>query len=220
MQTLITAQDAGAKCLVLCDTNGGTVTSELADIISCVSENVMCELGIHVHNDSDMATANTIAAIQLGCSHAQGTFNGYGERCGNANLCNILPALKFKLGSDLIPNINLKKLTGMSRYISEEANLTHRNDFPYVGQSAFSHKGGIHVSAIRKNAATYEHIQPETVGNKQRVLISDLSGQSNVLSKAKRYGLDPDHLTPNTKVIVQRLKDMEHLGYQFEAAEA
>jgi 2-isopropylmalate synthase len=166
-----------------------------------------------------MAVANTIAAVELGCNHVQGTFNGYGERCGNANLCSILPTLKLKLEHDLIPQVDLKKLTEMSRYISEEANLPHRHDFPYVGQSAFAHKGGIHVSAIRKNSATYEHINPELVGNNQRILISDLSGQSNVLSKAKRYGLDLEHLTPKSKEIVNKLKEMEHLGYQYEAAE-
>ncbi len=219
MATLKKAREAGAECLVLCDTNGGTLTSELVDMILYVTTVLPGSLGIHTHNDSDMAVANTIAAVELGCHHVQGTFNGYGERSGNANLCSIIPVLKLKLGTDLVPQIMLRQLTGLSRYISEEANRPHRHDFPYVGQSAFAHKGGIHVSAIRKNSSTYEHIEPDSVGNQQRILISDLSGQSNILSKAERYGLDLKHLTPRSKEIVQILKDMEHLGYQFEAAE-
>ncbi|MBN2093516.1 citramalate synthase [candidate division KSB1 bacterium] len=217
--TLKAALESGAKCLVLCDTNGGTLTTDLITIIQYVQTQMAAEWGIHTHNDSDMAVANTLAAVQLGCAHVQGTINGYGERCGNANLCSIIPALKLKVTNDLLPNINLTQLTELSRYISEEANLPHRHDFPYVGQSAFAHKGGIHVSAIRKNSLTYEHISPESVGNKQRVLISDLSGQGNILSKAENYGLDLQHLTPKTQEIVQKLKTMEHLGYQFEAAE-
>ncbi len=219
MATLKTAYEAGAQSLVLCDTNGGTRTSQLVEIIKQVKDEQNAHYGIHCHNDADMAVANTIAAVELDCNHVQGTFNGYGERCGNANLCSIFPTLKFKLEHDFIPHIDLKKLTELSRYISEEANLPHRHDFPYVGQSAFAHKGGIHVSAIRKNSATYEHINPELVGNNQRILISDLSGQSNVLSKAKRYGLDLEHLTPKSKEIVNKLKEMEHLGYLYEAAE-
>lgn len=219
IQTLKTASQAGAECLILCDTNGGTLTGELVHIIQCVQAEIDIQLGIHAHNDSDMAVANTIAAVEAGCSHVQGTINGYGERCGNANFCSVLPALKLKLNLDFLPQIDLQHLTGLSRFVSEEANLPHRHEFPYVGQSAFAHKGGIHVSAIRKNSKTYEHISPETVGNSQRILISDLSGQSNILSKARRYGLDLDHLSPKAREIVQKLKEMEHLGYQFEAAE-
>lgn len=219
LATLRTACNAGAECMVLCDTNGGTLTSDLVDIIKQIKKAAPMGLGIHAHNDSDMAVANTIAAVELGCSHIQGTMNGYGERCGNANLCSVLPILKLKLSKDFIPKIELQQLTELSRYISEEANLPHRHDFPFVGQSAFAHKGGIHVNAIRKNSLTYEHIQPEVVGNKQRILISDLSGQSNILSKAEQYGLDLEHLSPKAREIVQKLKDMEHLGYQFEAAE-
>jgi len=217
--SLQTAYDAGAECLVLCDTNGGTLTSDLIEIIKRVQEVTRATLGIHAHNDSDMAVANTIAAVELGCNHIQGTMNGYGERCGNANLCSVLPILKLKLSNGFLPQINLQNLTELSRYISEEANLPHRHDFPFVGQSAFAHKGGIHVSAIRKNSETYEHIPPEAIGNTQRILISDLSGQSNILSKAEKYGLDLEHLSPKAKEIVQKLKTMEHLGYQFEAAE-
>jgi len=219
--TLKIAREAGAECLVLCDTNGGTLTGDLIEIIKKVKAefpDTVC-LGIHTHNDADMAVANTIVAVELGCQHIQGTINGYGERCGNANLCSVLPALKLKLSSDYLPNIELDKLTGLSRYISEEANLPHRYNAPYVGQSAFAHKGGIHVSAIRKNSKCYEHITPELVGNTQRILISELSGQSNILSKAEKYGLDLEHLTPKAQAIVQKLKEMEHLGYQFEAAE-
>ncbi len=217
--TLKTAQQAGAECLILCDTNGGSLTSELVEIIRYVRENLLGCLGIHNHNDSDMAVANSIAAIEAGCSHVQGTINGYGERCGNANLCSILPALKLKLSTDYLPQINLSEITELSRFVNEQANMPHRHDFPYVGQSAFAHKGGIHVSAIRKNSSTYEHIHPEAVGNTQRILISDLSGQSNILSRAEKYGLDLKHISPKAREIVKNLKDMEHLGYQYEAAE-
>lgn len=217
--TLETALKAGAEALVLCDTNGGTITSDLMEMIRTVQENVDCELGIHAHNDADMAVANSIAAVQMGISHVQGTINGYGERCGNANLCSVLPAIQLKLSDKLLPQINLKELTQLSRFVSEEANMLHKHEYPYVGQSAFAHKGGIHVSAIRKDSATYEHILPKSVGNRQRILISDLSGQSNILSKAEKYGLDLKHLTPRAREIVDKLKEMEHLGYQFEAAE-
>lgn len=219
IETLKCAWEAGATCLVLCDTNGGTVTSELAEIIKITMEKLPANYGIHCHNDSDMAVANSIMAVVEGCSHVQGTMNGYGERTGNANLATVIPNLKLKLSDKYMPQINLKEMTDLSRYISEEANLPHRHDFPFVGQSAFAHKGGIHVSAVRKTSMAYEHIQPEMVGNKQRILISELSGQSNILSKAERYGLDLEHLTPKAKEIVQTLKNMEHLGYQFEAAE-
>lgn len=219
LATLETALRAGAEALVLCDTNGGTMTTELIEIIKVVQEKFDCELGIHAHNDGEMAVANSVVAVQMGISHVQGTINGYGERCGNANLCSILPALKLKISNQLLPQIDLTKLTELSRFISEEANLPHQHEYPYVGQSAFAHKGGIHVSAIRKDSATYEHIHPEWVGNVQRVLISDLAGQSNILSKAEKFGLDLQHLTPRAREIVDKLKELEHLGYQFEAAE-
>ncbi|MCI0511652.1 citramalate synthase [candidate division KSB1 bacterium] len=219
IQTLLTAWEAGAECLILCDTNGGTLTSNLVQIIQQVRKQLPARYGIHTHNDADLAVANTIAAVECGCEQVQGTVNGYGERCGNANLCSILPAFKYKLSGDLLPRLDLENLTALSRYVSEEANLPHRHDAPYVGQSAFAHKGGIHVSAIRKNSATYEHLTPEAVGNVQRILISDLSGQSNILAKAEKYGLDLQHLSPRAKEIVQKLKSLEHLGYQYEAAE-
>ncbi|MCK5739911.1 citramalate synthase, partial [bacterium] len=220
LATLHAAVDAGAECLVLCDTNGGTLTTELIAIMAQLQDDFSVPLGIHAHNDAEMAVANTLAAVQSGCSHVQGTINGIGERCGNANLCSVLPALKLKISENFLPEINLTELTELSRYVFEEANVSPRHDMPYVGQSAFAHKGGIHVSAIRKNSKTYEHIEPEKVGNHQRILVSDLSGQSNILSKAEKYGLNLEHLSPKASKIVQKLKELEYLGYQYEAAEA
>ena len=181
LRTLDAAKTAGADVLVLCDTNGGTLTHRLVEVIADVRKRFDGVIGIHTHNDSDVAVANTIAAVEAGCTHVQGCINGYGERCGNANLCSILPNLELKLGHNTIGRENLAHLTALARYIAELANLPLRNDQPYVGRSAFAHKGGVHVSAVLKDSATYEHIKPETVGNRQRVLLSDLSGRGNVL---------------------------------------
>ena len=220
LKTLSVAQEAGADMMVLCDTNGGTLTGRLAQIIR---ETQACKftvpLGIHAHNDSDVAVANTLAAVEAGIEHVQGTMNGYGERCGNANLCTILPSVALKLKKKLAPHVRLADLTHLSRTISEIANLPPREEMAYVGNSAFAHKGGIHVSAIRRNRRTYEHIDPVLVGNSQRVLISDQSGQSNILHKAEQLGLDLSQKSEAVKSIVSRLKEMEHLGYQFEGAD-
>ncbi len=170
IKTLEAAADAGAGCIVLCDTNGGTLTWELAGIIEDVKGKLKTPFGIHTHNDSEAAVANSLMAVKLGAVQVQGTINGYGERCGNANLCSVIPSLKLKMGLDCIPEENIKKLREISRFVSEIANLRHFKHQPYVGDSAFAHKGGIHVNAVMKLSETYEHIKPELVGNSQRVL--------------------------------------------------
>jgi 2-isopropylmalate synthase len=220
LATLSAAEHAGADTVVLCDTNGGTLTEDIRDRLLTVSRHLKARIGIHTHNDSDMAVANSIIAIRHGAVHVQGTINGYGERCGNANLCSIIPNIELKLGMKAIGKEKLSQLTEVSRYVSEIANLSHRQDLPFVGKSAFAHKGGIHVSAVMKESSAYEHIQPEVVGNERRVLISELSGKSNVLYKAERMGLKIDKSSTGTQVVVNKLKEMEHYGYQFEGAEA
>ena len=220
LATLRAAEQAGADTVVLCDTNGGTLTEDIRDRLLTVSRHIKTPLGIHTHNDSDMAVANSIIALRHGARHVQGTINGYGERCGNANLCSIIPNIELKLGMKAIGKEKLSQLTEVSRYVSEIANLSHRQDLPFVGKSAFAHKGGIHVSAVMKESSAYEHVQPEVVGNERRVLISELSGKSNVLYKAERMGLKIDKSSVGTQVVVNKLKEMEHYGYQFEGAEA
>jgi len=218
IQTLLAAEKAGAECLVLCDTNGGTITHEIADIVEkTLASDVSIPLGIHAHNDTDVAVANSLEGIRRGLLHVQGTMNGYGERCGNANLCTIIPNAALKMNIPLNENLNLKELTALSRYISETANRPHRENIAYVGNSAFAHKGGIHVSAIQRNRRTYEHIDPELVGNHQRVLVSDQSGMSNVIYHAQQLGLELSD-KEEVKQVVARLKELEHLGYQFEDA--
>ena len=221
LATLAAAERGGADCLVLCDTNGGVMPHNVSNIIDVVlSAGFKPPLGIHTHNDSDVAVANSVVAIQKNIRHVQGTINGYGERCGNANLCSIIPNAAFKMdGVTLSAKVNLKELTTLSRYVSEIANLPHREESAFVGNSAFAHKGGIHVSAVRRNALTYEHIDPAKVGNHQRVLISDQSGQSNILQKAEELGHDLSSNSPEVKEIVAKLKELEHLGYQFEDAD-
>jgi 2-isopropylmalate synthase len=219
LRTLDAAKTAGADVLVLCDTNGGTLTHRLVEVIADVRKRFDGVIGIHTHNDSDVAVANTIAAVEAGCTHVQGCINGYGERCGNANLCSILPNLELKLGHNTIGRENLAHLTALARYIAELANLPLRNDQPYVGRSAFAHKGGVHVSAVLKDSATYEHIKPETVGNRQRVLLSDLSGRGNVLYKLKEHGLADRLDAEGRRQLLDRIKDLEYQGYELEAAE-
>lgn len=220
MKCLFSAQDAGADCLVLCDTNGGRLPNEVGGIVESVMKSVKIPVGIHAHNDSDCAVANSVVAVESGASHVQGTINGFGERCGNANLCSVIPDLQVKLGISCIRNEQLKRLRDVSRFVNEIANLRHFKRQPFVGDSAFAHKAGIHVSAIRKRPETYEHMKPELVGNSQRVLISDLAGKSNVLRKAEEFGilLDPD--SPQVQDMVTTLKNLENEGFQFEGAEA
>ncbi len=220
IKTLQAAQTSGADVIVLCDTNGGTMPWEVSDIVDEIKPYITAQLGIHTHNDCELGVANSLAAIQHGAMHVQGTINGYGERCGNANLCSIIPNLEIKLGCETVGAEQLKKLTDLSRYVSELANLKHRKNMAYVGESAFAHKGGVHVSAVMKTPKTYEHIEPETIGNVRRVLVSDLSGRSNVLYKAEELGLKIDDKSPAAQKIVEDLKEMEHYGYYFEDAEA
>ena len=189
LRTLEAAKNAGADVLCLCDTNGGNLTHRITEIVAEVRKRFDGVLGIHTHNDADVAVANALAAIEAGCTHVQGCMNGYGERCGNANLVSIIANLELKLGHNTIGRENLQNLTTVARYIAEVANLPVRNDQPYVGHSAFAHKGGVHVSAVLKDSSTYEHVKPEGVGNRQRVLLSDLSGRGNVLYKLKQHGL-------------------------------
>jgi len=222
LRTLQAAEAAGAHCLVLCDTNGGSLPHEVARIIREVKGVVKPgrPLGIHVHNDTECAVASSLAAVQEGVDHVQGTMNGYGERCGNANLVSIIPNLMLKMGLECIPEGNLRELRDVSRFVSELANRKPWQSQPYVGDSAFAHKGGIHVSAVRKHPETYEHVDPERVGNHRRVLVSELAGQSNILWKAREYGIDLDRNTPDARRILETLKSLEDQGFQFEGAEA
>jgi 2-isopropylmalate synthase len=237
LKTLITAREAGAEWLVLCDTNGGTLPHEVGQIVRDVVEAIGVRsqesgvrsefntqntplLGIHTHNDSDTAIANALAGVLEGVRMVQGTINGYGERCGNANLCSLIPNLQLKLGYRCIQDDQLARLTQSSRLISEVVNLAPDDHAPFVGRSAFAHKGGIHVSAVERNPLTYEHIEPEQVGNQRRIVISDQSGLSNVLAKARNFGHDLNKQDPTCRKILERLKDLESEGYQFEAAEA
>lgn len=225
LATLDRAIAGGADCLVLCDTNGGTLPHEIPPIMAAVQNHLtarraVIDLGIHAHNDSETAVANSLMALSLGASQVQGTANGFGERCGNANLTSIMPALALKMGREFAAAANLHKLTEVSRFVTELANLPHDKYQPYVGQAAFAHKGGIHVSAVQRNPLTYEHIEPEKVGNVRRVLISDLAGKSNILHKARKFGLDLDSQDPLVGSIVKELKELENQGFQYEGAEA
>ncbi len=213
------AKAAGADTLVLCDTNGGTITTRLVEIFAEVRKRFDGVIGIHTHNDCDLAVANSVAAIEQGATHVQGTMNGYGERCGNANLCSIIPVLEIKLGHTTIGPERLAHLASVAGFVSELANLALRNDAPFVGRSAFAHKGGVHVSAVLKEAATYEHINPELVGNRRRVLISDLSGRSNIFFKLKEKGLSDKLTDAARRELLDRIKQLEYEGYELEAAE-
>ncbi len=219
MKVLKVAQDAGADLIVLCDTNGGSMPFEVYDIVRQVGKDLDIKLGIHTHNDTENAVANSLMAVKAGCCHVQGTINGYGERCGNANLCSIIANLIIKMGFDGISKDKLVHLKELSLFVDEMANIIPDKHRPFVGDSAFAHKGGIHVSAIRKNPETYEHIEPGLVGNKQRVLISDLSGESSILYKAQEYKIDMERDKKASKEIIRKIKELELLGYQFEGAE-
>jgi 2-isopropylmalate synthase len=220
VKTLEAAISGGADCLVLCDTNGGTLPQDLRTILKEVIAKYNVPISIHAHNDSECATANSIIAVELGASQVQGTINGLGERCGNANLVSVIPNLKLKLKYECLTAQQLKKLKDVSRFVTEIANLRHFKRQPFVGDSAFAHKGGIHVSAVQRHPGTYEHIKPELVGNYQRVLVSDLSGKSNIIRKIKEFNLKIDPNSPKVTHIVSDLKDLENQGFQFEGAEA
>ncbi len=220
LKTLLTAGCAGADAIILCDTNGGTITSELTKIISEVKPHINVELGIHVHNDNGMAVANTIAAVEAGCTHVQGTINGYGERCGNADLCAVIACLKLKLKIDCIRDNQLKELTEISRYVSEVSNMKQQDNQPFVGSSAFAHKAGVHINAMMKNPLSYEQANPEVLGNKRRFLASELAGKTSILFKAKELSYTLDKNGADTKKLHKLIQELEYKGYQFEAAEA
>src|ERR1700691_5879861 len=219
LRTLEAAKNAGADTLTLCDTNGGTMTSRLAEICADVRKNFEGILGIHTHNDCGLAVANTLAAVEQGFTHVQGCTNGYGERCGNANLTTIIANLELKMGHTTIGKERLAHLTSTARFIAELANLPLRGDQAYVGHSAFAHKGGVHVNAVLKDSNTYEHINPKTVGNRQRVLLSDLSGKGSILYKLKQHGLEDRLDDAARRHLLDRIKQMEFQGYELEAAE-
>jgi len=221
LDCLRTAAQAGADILVLCDTNGGSLPYEIRQIIQTVQSALpQARLGIHPHNDSELAVANALEAVRLGAVQVQGTINGYGERCGNANLCSIIPSLELKMGIPCLGPQRLKMLRDVSNYVSEVANLRPFLRQPFVGASAFAHKGGIHVSAVLKNSETYEHIPPEAVGNHQRVLLSDLAGKSNILFKARQIGFTLDKDDPRLGDLLSRIKDQEAIGYEYSVADA
>ncbi len=220
MKTVIAAAEAGASRIVLCDTNGGCLPEEISRMVAAVKARLGAEVGIHCHNDGDLAVANSLAAIASGAIQVHGTINGIGERCGNANLVSVIANLKLKMGRPCLTDIQLAKLREVSRFVDELANREPAVNQPFVGEAAFAHKGGVHVSAVLKNRKTYEHIEPEQVGNKQRVLVSDLSGQSNIQYKAGEFGIDLEGTGPAAKKIVHVVKELENKGYQFEGAEA
>jgi 2-isopropylmalate synthase len=220
LKCLLTAQEAGAAELVLCDTNGGTLTSKILSIIKEIRPDIKAGLGIHCHNDSGLAVANSLAAVEAGANMVQGTINGYGERCGNADLIPIIANLKLKMGIDCISAEKLKGLTHLSHFVSEISNMVHRNDQPYAGDSAFAHKGGVHINAVMKNPVTYEHIDPQSVGSHRRMLVSELGGKTGITISAKELNFDLSKDDPKTKKILKLIQDMEHQGYHFEAADA
>ncbi|NLA75824.1 MAG: citramalate synthase, partial [Deltaproteobacteria bacterium] len=219
IKTIAAAQAGGADIIVLCDTNGGTLTHELKEIMGAVTPDISVPVGIHVHDDCGLSVANSIMAVLCGAGMVQGTINGYGERCGNADLLAVTGNLQLKMDFECIPPENMKHLTDLSRFISEVANVPPGNHRPFVGKSAFAHKGGVHVSAILKNSRAYEHIDPESVGNRRRVLVSDLSGKSNIEYKTKEMDIKLDEAASDSSKIVNAVKSLEDKGYQFEAAE-
>ncbi len=220
MQTLQTAVQAGADVLCLCDTNGGTFPDEVSVITKKIVNSFNVQVGIHCHNDCEMAVANSIAAVQAGATQVQGTMNGIGERCGNANLCAIIPNLQLKLGINCIPPDNMAALTSAARFVSEIANMTFNDKAPYVGNDAFSHKGGMHIDAVSKNPISYEHISPEKIGNVRHILVSEVAGRSALLSKINAVDASLNKDSADTKRILEHLKFLEHEGYQFESAES
>jgi len=220
LRVLEAAAEAGADCLVLCDTNGGTVPSEITVAIEAARKITAVPLGIHAHNDAELAVANTLAAVNAGVTQVQGTINGYGERCGNANLCSIIPALKLKMGINCATKEQLAKLTEVSHFVSEVANLIPDAWSPYVGTSAFSHKGGLHVSGMRKWKESYQHIDPTQVGNQPKVLVSELSGKANILQKARERGIDLPPKGKEAEKLLEQVKLLESHGFQYENAEA
>ena len=221
MQTLQAAAEAGADVLTLCDTNGGSFPNEVFEITQQVAARFpQVQIGIHCHNDCEMAVANSMAAVQAGARQVQGTMNGIGERCGNANLCSIIPNLQLKLGLNCIPQENITSLTYVARFISEVANMPFNDKAPYVGNDAFSHKGGMHIDAVNKNPISYEHINPEQVGNIRHILVSEVAGRGALLNKLQQIEPSLTKDSPDTIRVLEQLKTLEHEGYQFEGAES
>jgi len=219
LQTLLAAEEGGADCIVLCETNGGMLPSDIREIMKAVKEVINVPLGIHTHNDSGCAVANTLEGVQAGAIHVQGTINGLGERCGNANLCTIIPNLCLKLGYECLDSSDIKSLTELSRYFNEIANLHDDTKQPYVGASAFAHKGGAHIDGVMKDPTTFEHIDPRIVGNDRLYILSDQSGGSTIVKKLQQFLPNLDKKDPLVKQILNKVKDMESEGYLFEAAE-
>ena len=213
------AANAGADIVTLCDTNGGSLPTEIARIVNALKAKTTVSVGIHTHNDTGLGVANALAAIEAGAMHIQGTVNGYGERTGNCNLISVIPNLAFKMEKQCVPESSLAKLKELSQFVDEIANVRHDPRQPWVGMTAFAHKGGMHVNAVQKLARTFEHIDPELVGNRRRVLISDLAGRSNIVMKAQELGIPISNDTPELKAILNRIKELEHQGFEFEAAE-
>lgn len=218
LQTITAAAQNGADVVVLCDTNGGTMPWEIEEIVKQVVSELPVTVGIHTHNDSGVGVANTLAGVRAGAVHVQGTVNGYGERVGNADLCTIIADLQLKMGLSCVSPENLENLTDLSTFVAEVANLPHDRHMPYVGASAFAHKGGIHVAAILKNEDTYQHIDPTLVGNQRRTLVSELSGKGNVIDKARQFGVEVDSL--QARETLTEIKDLENQGFSFESADA
>jgi 2-isopropylmalate synthase len=214
------AAQAGADLICLCDTNGGRLPQEIAAAVDAVRQTVNTPLGIHCHNDSELAVANSLIAVEHGATQVQGTINGIGERCGNVNLCSVIANLQLKMNYKVVSPAQLRRLRELSHFVWELANLEPNKRQPFVGLSAFAHKGGLHVAAVQKNPLTYEHIDPTVVGNRQRVLVSDLSGRSNILYKAQEFGVDVEAVKPAVKQVLAEVKELENRGFQFEGAEA
>lgn len=220
LETLRAAARGGARILALCDTNGGTLPSEMARIFAAFGDAAIdTPLGIHAHNDAGMGAANSVVAVELGAVQVQGTFNGYGERCGNANLCTVIPTLELKLGKTTIGRERVEDLMIFSRFLSEIANVAHDHRQPYVGESAYAHKGGVHIDAMTKDPRCYEHADPEATGNERRYLVSDQSGGGTVVAKLNRHFPDLNKKDPIVPEVLNEVKRLEHEGYQFEAAE-
>ena len=219
LRTLEAALNGGADVVVFCDTNGGSLPSEVTHIIQEATRDRRVPVGIHTHNDSDLAVATSVAAVEAGCRQVQGTINGYGERCGNANLISLTAVLQLKMGYRCLPESKLKALTELSRYVAEVSNMGQPTNRPFVGSSAFAHKGGVHINAVMKDPKTYEHVEPALVGNQRKILVSELSGRSSLVLKAQQLALDLSKETSQAKRLLKRLQDLEHRGYHFEAAE-
>jgi 2-isopropylmalate synthase len=219
LQVVTAAAKAGAECVILCDTNGGTLPQQIVKAIKTVQRASPVPLGIHTHNDAELAVANSLAAVEAGVIQVQGTMNGYGERCGNANLCSIIPTLKLKMDIDCVTDEQLSKLSDVSRYISELANMPHYDRLPYVGDDSFTHKAGIHVSGLIKWKDSYQHINPSLVGNRPRVVVSELAGKGSIISKAKERGI-PIPKGKEVEQVLKQIKLLEKQGFQYDVAEA